>query len=374
MTSSTQRISTGQGIAIVINAIAPSALLQLPAHVVSITRQDGWLTILLSLLLGLVYALIIGRICLLSNGKPLLEWLESRFGKAVALLIGVILCGYFFMGATSVIRQFTNFVQEQLLRTTPILAIALVIALVSVYAVWQGIEAIGRIHFIVFAFGLMLMMLNFALLWSHYNWTNFMPFFEISVPKHMSAVLLPAGWLSEISIVLFLLPYFEKPSQAAKSAMWGTVVSGVMILTMVVMIIAVFGVRIVNVLSYPSFAALGMVEVGKFLERIDVFLLTAWIASMFTKVSIYLFCLFQVMDYLFRIRSRSSPLNAFAISAFISASSIYSWSRNSNFIEYIFTSLSAYLLISNYGLFLLIWGGLSLTRRKTDAIEGGGAV
>lgn len=368
-----ERISTVQGVAILVNAIAPSAVLQLPAHIVSITKQDAWMTLLFTLTAGLLYAYIIGRICMKSNGKPFMEWLESRFGKTAAFLVALMLCGYFIIGASSVVRQFTNYVQDQLLNTTPMIAIALVIVLVSVYAVWQGIESMGRIHFIVLLFSFVLMSLNLALLWPYYDWTNFLPIFETSPARHLSAVPVPAGWLSEVSIVLFLLPYFQKTSQGARAAIWATLLSGAMILTSIVVIIAVFGVRIVSVLSYPSFAALGIVEIGKFMERIDVFLLTGWMASMFAKVSIYLFCFFQLLDYLFRIRSKSSSLTAFAVSAFISASSIYSWPRNSNFIEYIFTSLSAYLLVNNYGLFLLIWGGISLFRRKPDAVSGGAA-
>ncbi|MDQ0110873.1 GerAB/ArcD/ProY family transporter [Paenibacillus harenae] len=368
-----QRITTIQGIAILVNTIAPSAVLQMPAHIVSVTKQDAWLTVLLSMVVGLVYAYIVGRVCLLSNGKPLMEWLESRFGKAVALVIAVMLCGYYFMVAASVVRQFTNYVHEQLLNTTPMLAIALVIVFVSVYAVWQGIEAMGRMHFIVLLFSCLLMGLNSLLLWSYYDWANFLPIFEMPPDRHLSAVLIPAGWLSEISAVLFLLPYFKKNKQAARAAMWATLLSGSMILVTVVMIIAVFGVKIVNALSYPSFAALGIVEVGKFMERIDVFLLTAWMASMFAKVSIYLFIFFQLLSFIFRIRKKTSSLTALAVSAFISASSIYSWPRSSNFIEYIFTSLSAYLLVNNYALFLLIWGGLRLFKKKSDDVQGGAA-
>ncbi|MDQ6418653.1 endospore germination permease [Paenibacillus sp. LHD-117] len=368
-----QRITSMQGVAILVNTIVPSAVLQLPGYVIQITKQDGWITILFALLVGLMFTYLIVKICSQSNGKPFMSWMESRFGSAIAFVIGISLCGYYFLTATSVVRQFTTYVLEQLLSATPMLVIASMITLVSIYMAWQGVEAMARIHFIVLAFSFLLMGVSLFLLWGYFDWTNFLPMFETAPMRHLSAATMPIGWLSEISAVLFLLPYFEKPVQGAKAAIWGTITSAAMIALSVLIIIAVFGVKIINALSYPVFAALSMVEVGNFAERIDVFLLTAWMASMFAKVSVFLFCFMQLLDYTFRVKIRSNVLFPYAIAAFICAAAIYTWQRNANFISFSFTTLSLYLILNNYVIHLLIWLGLRLTRRKSMiAAEGAG--
>lgn len=366
-----QRITTLQVTAILVNSIAPSAVLQLPAHVIHIVRQDGWITMMIALCAGLIFTYVIGNICNMSEGKPFMSWLESRLGRGIALVTGVCLCLYYFIVSVGVVRNFSIFVQDQLLKSTPMLVIAMVIVLVSIYIVWQGAEAMARIHYVVFLFAILLLFIIVSLLWGQFKWTHFQPMLEATPFHHMSALPFPIAWLSEITAVLFLLPYFEKPSNGARAALWATVISGLIMTLSVFQIIAVFGVKIIDALAYPSFTAISTVEVGNFAERIDVFLLSAWMMSMFAKVSIFLFCFFQTLDYTLRIKSKSNVIMAFVFAMFICAASVYSWPRNSNYTNFTLTTLTVYMLLNNYFIHLIVWIGLRLTRRKASAAEGG---
>lgn len=364
-----QQISSLQAVTILVNAIVPSAVLFIPSYVILISKQDGWITVLFSTAVTVLFVFIIGDICRQSNGKPLLEWLESRLGKVLSTLIGLTLCGYYLITAASIVRQFSSYLSEQLLMTTPLLVLASIIALVAVYMAAQGIESMARVHFIVMVFFMFFVGLNVLLLWGQFDWKQFLPAFDNEPIRYAASGFMPLGWLSEVAVILLLLPYLKKTSSAAKIALWGTIVSGLLITLVTAVTITVFGTKIIGVLSYPAFAAVGTIEIGQFVERVDVLLISAWLASMFAKVSVFMFGFFQLFSQTFKIKAHVSLYVAGA--ALVVATAIYSWPSNVAVAEYSYITLSIYFLLNNYTVCFLIWCGLRLTRHKTKPKEAG---
>ncbi|WP_141504129.1 GerAB/ArcD/ProY family transporter [Paenibacillus luteus] len=365
-----QRISSLQAIAIVVNAIVPSSILFIPSYVIQISKQDGWITVLLALAAGLLFAYAIGSVARHNDRSSLMAWLESSFGRLVSSVIGLLLCAYYFITAATMIRQFANYMSEQIMMNTPLFMLVGIIVLVSVYMVSQGIEAMGRVHFIVLVFVLVFVAINIVLLWGQYDFKQFLPILDIAPVRHIPAGIMPLGWLSEIATLLLLLvPFLENKASAIRIAVWGTLLAGIMITLITAVTIAVFGTKIIGALAYPAFAAIGTVEIGQFVERVDVLLLSAWTASMFAKVSVFLFGFFHVLSHTFRMKSHLSLY--VAGSALVIATAMYSWPSNIVVAEFSYTTLSLFFLISNYGICCILWCALLFRRRKSGTGEAG---
>ncbi|WP_139991004.1 GerAB/ArcD/ProY family transporter [Paenibacillus paridis] len=364
-----QRISNLQAIAIVVNAIVPSSILFIPSYVIQISKQDGWITVLLALAAGLLFAYAIGSVARHNNRASLMAWLESSFGRWVAFVIGLVLCAYYFITAATMIRQFANYMSEQIMMNTPLFMLVGIIVLVSVYMVSQGIEAMGRVHFIVLVLVLLFVAINIVLLWEQYDFKQFLPILEVAPVRHIPAGIMPLGWFSEIATLLLLVPFLDKKDSVIRIAVWGTLLAGIMVTLITAVTIAVFGTKIIGALSYPAFAAIGTVEIGQFVERVDVLLLSAWTASMFAKVSVFLFGFFHVLSHTFKMKSHLSLY--VAGSALVMATALYSWPSNIVVAEFSYTTLSLFFLISNYGICCILWCALLFTRRKSGTGEAG---
>ncbi|WP_028611848.1 GerAB/ArcD/ProY family transporter [Paenibacillus harenae] len=362
-----QRISVLQATAIIVNAVTPSAIMVIPNQVILMVKQDGWFSPLLSFLFILPLIYIISGICRRNNGKPLMECLESSFGKAAATGIALIFSAYYLISSASVVRQFANFISEQFIMTTPLAVIALLITFVAVYIFAQGVEVMGRVSFFVLFVSILFLGMNIFLLWGQYDWNHFLPVFETTPLEQLTASVPPVGWLTDITVVLLLMPYMKASAYGGKAAIWGAMMATVFYCLIIAITLAVLGAKLVPSLTYPVFAALGTVQIGEFVERIDFILIMAWMASMFTKVSVFLFCFNQMVLYSFRLRSHNGLYVATCL--LVTAIALYSWPRNGAVNEFVFKSLTVYKIINNYALFFLIWIGLLLTKRKSNAEE-----
>ncbi|WP_169082769.1 endospore germination permease [Paenibacillus sp. PL91] len=364
-----QRITSLQAVAIIVNTILPSSILFIPSYVIHISGQDGWISILLSVAAALLLAFVIGSICLQNNRTPLLDFLAGRFGKFVSTVIGLVMCGYYFITTVTVVRHFADYMSEQILMMTPLLLLVSIIVLVSVYMASQGIEVMARVHFIVFVFVLLFVGLNVLLLGGQYDFSQFLPVFDSTPIRLAVSGFMPLGWLSEIAALLLLLPYLEKASSARGIAIWGTLISGILISVITAVTIAVFGTKIIGAMSYPAFAAIGTIEIGQFVERVDVLLLSAWTASMFAKVSVSMFVFFHLVSDTFKIKAH--PALYLAGGALVVAMALYSWPSSVAVVKYSYSTLTIFFLLNNYAVSLLIWCGLRLTRHKAKTGEAG---
>ncbi|MBD2870479.1 GerAB/ArcD/ProY family transporter [Paenibacillus arenilitoris] len=362
-----QKITSLQATAIIANAVTPSALMVIPNQVIQTAKQDGWLSPMLSFLFILPLLYIIVAISRRYNGKPLMEWLEGSFGKAAATGIALLLGAYYLIGSASIVRQFSNFISQQFMITTPLAVVALLITIVAVYICAQGVEVIGRVSFFVMVVSMLFLGINLFLLWGQYDWHHFLPVFETMPLQQLTASVPPVGWLTDITVVLLLMPYMKNTAHAGKAALWGAALASVFFCLIIAITLAVLGAKLIASLSYPVFTALGTVQIGEFIERIDVVLIMAWIASMFTKASVFVFCFNQMMLYSFRLRPHNGLY--IAIGLFVAATALYSWSRNSAVNEYIFKTLTIYKILNNFTIFLLIWIGLLFAGRKANAEE-----
>ncbi len=322
-----RKISSLQASAILINMIVPCAILLGPSFVIQLTKRDVWLTMLLATGFVLVLAVAIGLLCRSPEGGSALARLQGRFDAWPVKLLGMLLCFYYLMMASTIVRQYASYVRGQMMMKTPLFVIGLLIAVVSVYMASRGAEALGRIHFIIFAVYVTFVVMNLCILSPQYQMNNFMPPLETPPLRHMVASLMPAGWLANIASVLLLLPYIKKPEAGMKIAVGATIGAGVMLTLITSVAVAVFGANVMEYIGYPAFSALATVDIGQFLERMDVLLLTAWMASMFGAVSVFMFFMLQLLRETLGLREGAGVSGSLAL--LVTATAVYTWPSDS---------------------------------------------
>ncbi|MBE1441682.1 GerAB/ArcD/ProY family transporter [Paenibacillus sp. OAS669] len=364
-----QKISSFQAILLVMSSIIPTAILTVPSIVVQASGQDAWISIALATAIGIGVAYMTGQICRQtpSSSVSFVDWLSLRLGTWAGTGTGFLLGYYYFITALIIIREFVNFLAENVLTRTPVFALLLVTIAVAMYAVSCGIEVIARINIIVFMMSIVVLFITTILVLKDIHPEFLLPVWEHPISTIVQGGFIPSSWLSEVSVLLILAPFLNRSAEAGRIGSWGIILTGFELGLIVVSAVTLFGPRLVSLMSYPTFNVISIIRLGSFLERIDILFISIWICLMYVKISIFMFCALHCFIRTFRVRNEK-PFS-FALALFALLSTYYFWPRSSDFIHFTMYPLTPFILTFNVLLPLLIWLALSLFKPK--AMEGG---
>ncbi|AHV95991.1 GerAB/ArcD/ProY family transporter [Paenibacillus sabinae] len=316
-------IGTFQAVLLVVSAIFPTAIVVLPIIIGKYLEQDSPLAVIFSGLIGLGIAWLIGTIIKATGGEPFLGWAGRKISPIFAVVIGILLLQYYMDLTTNVLRVYVNFIKDNMLLNTPTAITAVIIMLVTLYMINRGIEAISRINSIV---NLMLLMVIPLYLWGltkHIDLHRLLPIFDHSAASLTLASLTPIGWMSEVSVLLFIAPYFKFPQ---KGTFIGVIGIGLVTLGMfveILMTLAVFGPQYMKNIAYPIFSTISIIQVGRFIENLDVLFISYWTMSVYMKLAIFMFATVQCFKQTFHIRNDRPYI--VALSIVIITECLYTW-------------------------------------------------
>ncbi|NGM82764.1 endospore germination permease [Paenibacillus sp. 7124] len=317
------KIGNVQAIFLVVSAIFPTAIVVLPVIIGKYLEQDSPLAVIFSGLIGLGIAWLIGTIIKATGGAPFLEWAGRKISPVFAVVIGILLLQYYLDLTTNVLRVYVNFIKDNVLLNTPTVITAVIIMLVTLYMISRGIEAISRINSIV---NLMLLMIFPLYIWGltkHINLHRLLPIFDHSAASFALASLTPIGWMSEVSVLLFFGPYLKFPRKGTFIGVIGICLVTLVMFVEILMTLVVFGPQYMKDIAYPIFSTISIIQVGRFIENLDVLFISYWTMSVYMKLAIFLFATVQCFKQTFRIRNDRPYL--VALSVVIITECLYTW-------------------------------------------------
>jgi spore germination protein KB len=143
------RISSKQLQWLIITSMLPTVLLILPTSVTTYAKQDGWLTIIIIGLIGLITAYILTKLGSKFPNKTIIGYSPLIVGKYLGKVIAFIYILFFLHITSVIIREFGEVLSSFLLQKTPLTLIIAVTIIVSASAVRNGIEVISRVNELV---------------------------------------------------------------------------------------------------------------------------------------------------------------------------------------------------------------------------------
>lgn len=350
------------------NTITPTSIIVIPIIAVGAAGQNAWMTIVLSWLFGLLCVPLYSAINRHNPGLPFLQFLEQRLGRFVSVVVGLLLAQYYYATLAAIIREFTNFLSDEVMITTPLFVLGAVTILVGLYAAFQGIEVIARIGVIVFAFVMVFLAAGLSLESTLMDVHRLLPVGGTYWGRIAVGSLPASGWMTEASVLLLLLPFLKKPSDMGKIGFWGITLSGISLLATVLASLLILGPTLPAMLNYPTFAISELIEYGNFLERVDMFFICVWMAAIYMKVSIFFFCALHCFKTTFRIRA-DKPFGI-GLALLTLLTSLYTWTSNVYLFEHQRYAMTPFLLVMNVLLPILLWIGIAATKRKKTKPEG----
>ncbi|MDQ0194066.1 spore germination protein KB [Paenibacillus wynnii] len=314
------------------NTIFPTVTVVLPGIIGNYAEQDAPFVIILSALVGLGIAALVGTVIRINNGAPFLDWIGEKSSSLIATVLGLLLLQFYLSTSSGILREFVNFIKDNVLLNTPVTVLTLLILLITIYMVKQGIESIARVNSIVIMPLVFFTPLYLIGLSGNLNIHRLLPLFDHNVAEFTLGSLTPISWLSEVAVLLFLAPYLKSPQKARFIGWLGLLSVSLLLMFSVITSLLVFGPDYIKLTTYPGFSTTSVLHIGKFIERMDILFISYWVLSIYLKFSIFLFATVECFKQTFRVKGSTPYIGALGL--VIALECLFTWHDPAKFNAY----------------------------------------
>lgn len=270
-------------------------------------KNDVWLAIMLSTLLGLVMAISFSYLHSLFPGKDFYDIVRTYLGKLTGNIIIALYIWYIYHSASIVVRNAGQFINIVILNETPLIIILVSIVILCIWSVKKGIELIGGMaDFFILPFTFFII-ITILLLITSMDINNLRPFLYNGIKPVTRAAFLTFSFpFGEIVTFSMVFSSFKNKKSPYKVYIIGTLIGGAIIMATSLMGILVLGSDTALSFYYPSYIAISRINIGGFLQRLEIIAAVIFMLGAFVKISIYLLAccrgistLFNCPDYRF---------------------------------------------------------------------------
>lgn len=254
-------------------------------------KQDAWLVVMLATFAGILLYFMYTQLYLYYPTEPLTQYIPKLLGKPLGYPISMLYVIYFIYIGARVFRDFMELILSTILVETPLAVVSLLSIVLICYAVYQGIEVIGRTSEFMLPLVLFMSLLG-TFLFAASNLINLdnlrpilaegiMPVLSATVP---SGITFPFG---EMVLFGMFLPFLNEKSKARPVGYLALLVSGFILTYTMAANIAVLGANEFARSSFPLLSTIRLVSLGRFIERLDVIGITLMTIGGFFKISLF---------------------------------------------------------------------------------------
>ena len=299
-------------------------------------KNDVWIAIFISMLMEVPIVLIYCKLQKLYPDKNIYEIFETVFGKVIGKLLSALFIWYSFHLGSLVIRNFTEFIVSVSLPQTPQSIVGLFMVFLCIWAVKAGIEVICRWTAIIFPITIIVILAVTFLFAPILNFENFKPvlFYGIK-PVIASAFSVFAFPLSETVIFLAFLNQLSPKASVYKVYFLNLLISGLFIVLVSVRTLLSLGVPNISIEFFPTYSSVRLVNIGDFLERIEITVAMVFLFAGFIKINVCLYSscigvahLFGLKDYRQVVGILGLSMLPLSVIFYRNTSEMFDWANN----------------------------------------------
>lgn len=266
-----------------------TTILVIPSSLAVDAKQNAWIAAIVGWLMGffIVYLYIaIGR---LYPQLTLFGFLEYTLGKWIGKLVSLVFIFFSFIGTSAVLYYMGNFMTTQVMPETPLGAFVILFGGLVVLGLRLGLEVLARTSEILFPWFLVLFTVSTLLVIPEIDIQKIKPIMEIGISPTIKAALSYIG-TATLPLIVFLMIFpasLSNKKDAGKAFIIGTMLGGVFIIIVTFMSISVLGADFTSRNMYPSYALAKKINIGNFIQRVEILMAGMWFMSIFFKTAFY---------------------------------------------------------------------------------------
>ena len=281
------KINAGEFLILVIAFTIGGTILDTPALITKVAKQDAWISYGLTTFVGLFFIFIYNQIATLYPSMTYVEINEKVFGKWIGKIIALLYLFYFCYLSAAMLRDVGDFFTTEILIDTPIQIIMILFLLTSLIGVRLGLEVISRTAVIFFPWIIALLFMLFLFLIPMIKVENIQPILGEGIKSIMKGSYHVLGLpFLELAIILMITPYIPEKAKMKQAFYKGTLIGGLLLTIIIMLSILVLGSDLTARQTYPSYMLAKKISIGNFLERIEVIVAIIWILTIYFRLTI----------------------------------------------------------------------------------------
>jgi spore germination protein KB len=282
-----------------------SAILIIPSTITFYAKQDAWLSTIIGIALGLGVVWLYYKVGNTFPSLNLVQLNEKLLGKWLGKTVVFLILGVFFIaGPVSNVFYIGNFMTSQIVPDTPVQSINILFMIIVVMGVRLGLETIARTAEILFALFLFLFIFQVLFILPQIEVENFYPILEFGIKPNLTGALMFLGNVTfPIVLLLMISPsQIVQKNKVRKALLIGNLMGGLVLLTIITLSIFVLGQDLTIRNTFPSYVLAKKINIGDFLQRIEVFMAFMWIISLYFRLSLYFYVMVTAISYIFNLK------------------------------------------------------------------------
>ncbi len=299
-------------------------------------KNDVWIAILLAIILSIPIMFIYARILCRYPGKDFYDILEDVFGMIFGRVFALIYIWFPFHLGALVLRNMGEFISTVGLQEAPKIVPIIVFALICCLGVKNGIETLAKCsgYFIIIVFFL-LILLNLLTV-NIMDTKNLLPIMENGLKPVLqgvfSVITFPFG---ELVVFLMVFDSLGSSKTIFRVFLIALALGGAFVAFVAARNIMVLGTDTSGIVYFPSYTAVSRVNVGNFLQRLEISVSIVFILSSFIKISICLLAatkgltkLLGYKDYRFLVTPVGLLMVNLSYLIYVSIMEMFEWAQD----------------------------------------------
>lgn len=287
--------------------------------------KDSWLAVIIAAIAAIPVLFIYMRLMKLYPGKDFFEISIDLFGKIGGKFLMVLYIEFSLHLAALIVNNHTRFLAVSSLPETPDYFIAIMIIILCIGAAKMGIEVIGRWSEIVVFYVLFSIIMLSMVSIPYFNLSHIKPIlYDGWKPVIGSSVALISFPFADAVILIYILNSLKSGESIYKVVYTGLAVSATIIVVVLTRVILVLGDPIVSTFYYPTIASISIIDIGDFLQRLDILMPLNSILCDFIKVTICLVFASKCFAKIFNIREYKKIVAPLGFAIFVFSLILYS--------------------------------------------------
>lgn len=267
------------------------------------TKQDGWFTILLSVIPLIIYILLINKFE--TSGKTFYQKIKNTFKKPLSTFILIIINLTILLLVIMCFFNINYFIHSQFLSKTPIYVTAIIFLICNLYVLSKDIQTLTRTAVILFIISIILFVTSALGLINLIDPFNFMPVLYVKPLNHIMGISSIISYNIFPIIILTCIPREKLENKSFKKTLIiSSLLSFLSLLIPYILTIGIFGVKLSNIYEYPEFHVLKSISLIGASDKVEKILIIQWIFDMFVFVSLGIYFIRQSVEHIISINKK----------------------------------------------------------------------
>lgn len=322
----------------------------LPYLMAQFVTRDAWIGALLLIVPFPLLAWIFARFVRLFPGQTLVESLISACGPWFGRVLVIWFLVWLYIATCMFLRKTTMFLEETVMPDTPLYVLSLLVTLPLAYAVFMGIEVLGRLSELLTPLGMLVSIGLSIMSLRHAHWHNLAPVLADGWTPVLRSAVSPWRFATQILLALQFVTALRQPVKTvAKNIVWVGIALTFLGFAAELLIVMILGNQI-TFNKYPIMEVVRVIQYGEFFQRLDPLYVMGVLMALVLQLSILHYAMSVGMNHLLNLDDYRTVVWGGA--ATVWAGSIFFWRDGA--------SLDHFILYTTPGFFLASIGTLPL--------------